>query len=115
LKMKLVALDRSAERAAEFLRAVAHPGRLRIVCALIEGERTASELARGSRMRAPALSQQAAILESGGLIARRREGQSVLYKLVAPEGKALASFLYKLYCKPVKAPARRSAVKRPAR
>ena len=46
MKMKLVALDRSAERAADFLRAVAHPGRLRIVCALIEGERTASELAR---------------------------------------------------------------------
>lgn len=111
MKMKMVALDRSAERAAEFLRAVAHPGRLRIVCALIEGERTASELARSARMRAPALSQQAGVLEAAGLIARRREGQSVLYKLVAPEGRALASFLYRLYCKPQRAPARRSGAK----
>ena len=66
-------------------------------------------------MRAPALSQQAAVLEAAGLIARRREGQSVLYKLVAPEAKALASFLYRLYCKPPRAPARRSGIKRATR
>lgn len=115
MKIELAAFDRSAEHAADFLRAVAHPGRLRIVCALVEGERTASELARGARMRAPALSQQAAILEAGGLIARRREGQSVLYKLVAPEAKELARFLYRLYCKRPNALARRSGIKRATR
>lgn len=115
MKMKLMALDRSAEHAADFLRAVAHPGRLRIVCALVEGERTASELARGARMRAPALSQQAAILEAGGLIARRRQGQSVLYRLVAPEAKALAGFLHRLYCKQPTPPAPRGGAKRAMR
>ncbi len=55
--------DESAERAAEFLRTVAHAGRLRIVCALMEGERSASDLARHARLPAPALSQQAAVLD----------------------------------------------------
>jgi len=103
----LDALDESAERAAEFLRTVAHAGRLRIVCALIERELTASELARKARLPAPALSQQAAILEAGGLIGRRREGRSVLYRLLAPEARALARLLYRLFCKAEPAPSRR--------
>jgi DNA-binding transcriptional ArsR family regulator len=98
--MNIDALDESAERAAEFLRTVAHPGRLRIVCALMQGELSASQLARQARLPAPALSQQAAILHAEGLIGRRREGRSVLYRLRAPEVKSLAKLLYRLFCKP---------------
>ncbi len=94
----LDAQDESAERAAAFLRTVAHAGRLRIVCALMECELSATELARQAHLPTPALSQQAAILESKGLIGRRREGRSVLYRLVAPEAKALARLLYRLFC-----------------
>jgi ArsR family transcriptional regulator len=108
----LHAQDESAERAATFLRTVAHAGRLRIVCALMERELSASELARQARLPAPALSQQAAILESKGLIGRRRQGRSVLYRLVAPEAKALANLLYRLFCKPRPAPARRHITKK---
>lgn len=111
MRYLLDAQDESVERAAEFLRTVAHAGRLRIVCALIEGERSASELARAARLPAPALSQQAAILEAKGIIGRRREGRSVLYRLSAPEAKALAKLLYRLFCKGA-GPARRSALTR---
>jgi DNA-binding transcriptional ArsR family regulator len=104
--MHLDALDESAERAAGFLRTVAHPGRLRIVCALMEGELSASQLARRARLPAPALSQQAAILHAEGLIGRRREGRSVLYRLRAPEVKSLAKLLYRLFCKPPSVPVR---------
>ncbi len=105
--MHLDALDTSVDRAAKFLRTVAHPGRLRIVCALIPGELSASRLARRARMPAPALSQQAAILHAEGLIGRRRDGRSVLYRLRAPEVKLLAKLLYRLFCKPSATPARR--------
>ena len=106
------AMDEAAGRAAEFLRTVAHAGRLRIVCALMEGELTAGELARQAHLPAPALSQQAAILEGKGLIGRRREGRSVLYRLLAPEAKALANLLYRLFCKPQPAPARRQLTRK---
>lgn len=104
--------DESAERAAGFLRTVAHPGRLRIVCALMEGELSASQLARRARLPAPALSQQAAILHAEGLIGRRRVGRSVLYRLRAPEVKSLAKLLYRLFCKPSSAPVRRGGTKK---
>lgn len=108
----LDARHESAERAAEFLRTVAHAGRLRIVCALMDCELSASELARQAHLPAPALSQQAAILERKGLIGRRREGRSVLYRLLAPEAKALANLLYRLFCKPPPARARRAITKK---
>ena len=93
------ALTESADRAADFLRAVAHPGRLRIICALIEGERSASSLARHAHLSATGLSQHASVLEAEGLILRRRKARSVLYRLHAPEAKALATLLHKIFCK----------------
>lgn len=99
MTLLLDARDDPAGRAAEFLRTVAHAGRLRIICALIECELAASELARQANLAPPALSQQAAILEGQGLIARRREGRSILYRLLAPEAKALAVLMHRLFCK----------------
>jgi len=101
----------SAERAAEFLKTVAHPGRLRIICALMMRELSASELARQSHLAPPALSQQASILEAQELIVRRREGRSILYRLVAPEATALAILMYRLFCKPAGSPVQTRARK----
>jgi len=110
--MHLDGLDASADQAAEFLRTVAHAGRLRIVCALMDSELSASELAHYARLPPPALSQQAAILEAKGLIGRRREGRSVLYRLSAPEAKALAKLLFRIFCKASTAPPRRRVIKK---
>jgi DNA-binding transcriptional ArsR family regulator len=107
--MQIDALNNAADRAAEFLRSLAHPGRLRIVCALIEAELSATHLARLARLPAPALSQQAAILEAEGLIGRRREGRSVFYRLQSPEVKPFAKLLYRLFCKPAQTKAGRRA------
>lgn len=107
-------LDQSAERAAGFLKTLAHPGRLRLVCALMDGELSASQLARHARLSAPALSQHAAILHAEGLIGRRREGRSILYRLRSTEVKSLAKLLYRLFCKPPAAPVRRAG-RRPKR
>src|SRR5208282_12038 len=110
--MQTDALNEAAVRAAEFLRTVAHPGRLRIVCALMDGELSASQLARQARLPAPALSQQAAILEAEGMIGRRREGRSVFYRLLAREVKPLAKLLYRLFCKPAETTPGRRAEKK---
>ena len=104
--------DASAERAAAFLKTVAHPGRLRIVCALMEGECAASALAAHARLPAPSLSQQAAVLEAEGIIAQRRVGRSVLYRLLSPEAKALAQFLYRMFCKQSGQPKRSARLNR---
>jgi ArsR family transcriptional regulator len=110
--MQIDALNDSADRAAAFLRSVAHPGRLRIVCALMDAELSATQLARLARLPSPALSQQAAILESEGLIGRRRDGRSIFYRLESREIKPLAKLLYRLFCKPAKATPGRRAKKK---
>jgi DNA-binding transcriptional ArsR family regulator len=105
--MKVKELLAASDRAAGFLRAVAHPARLRVICALLEGERTAGELAGRARLRAPALSQQAAILEAEGLIERTRRAQSVHYRLSAPHAVALARLLHDTFCETTRQPAAR--------
>jgi ArsR family transcriptional regulator, virulence genes transcriptional regulator len=91
-------LAASAELAAEFLRALAHPARLRVVCALLDGELTAGELARRAGLQAPALSQQANVLEAGGAIRRRRDARSVRYSLSSPAVRAQARLLHRFFC-----------------
>jgi ArsR family transcriptional regulator len=77
----------------------------------MDAELSATQLARHARLAAPALSQQAAILEAEGLIARRRDGRSVFYRLLAPEVKPLAKLLYRLFCRPATVVTRRRAGK----
>lgn len=96
--MKINALARAADEAAAFLKATAHPARLRMICALLPGECAAGTLARSARLRAPALSQQAAVLEAGGLLSRRREGQVVYYRLASARAERLAHFLHESFC-----------------
>lgn len=97
--MKIKALAQAAEEAAAFLKATAHPARLRMICALLPGECAAGELARSAGLRAPALSQQAAVLEAGGLLSRRRAGQVVYYRLASEHAERLAHFLHDSFCR----------------
>lgn len=110
--MKSNELAKAADQAAAFLRAMAHPARLRVVCALLDGDRSAGDLAHEAGLRGPALSQQAAVLEAKGLISRQRHAQSVRYRLEAPEAKALAKFLHDAFCRPARRAGRRAG--RPA-
>ncbi len=110
--MKVRDLVAASDRAAAFLRALAHPARLRVVCTLLEGECAAGELATRARLRAPALSQQAAVLEAEGLISRRRSAQQVYYRIRSPHARALARLLHGAFCGPAAratTPARRRA------
>lgn len=92
-------LATAAEQAAGFLRTLAHPARLRMVCALLGGELTAGELASHTGLRAPAISQQATVLESGGVIQRRRDARSVRYSLASSAVRAQARLLHRHFCR----------------
>jgi ArsR family transcriptional regulator len=110
-----VTLSRSAERTAELLRTLAHAGRLRIVCALLDGELPANRLARRARIAAPALSQQATILEGAGLITRRRVGRIVMYGLSTARTRARILLLNRLIPDERRAAPRRRPASHPSR
>ena len=78
----VVATDASRARAASVARALADPKRLCVVERLASGEQSVSELSREVGCQVPNMSQHLAVLRSAGLVASRREGSTVFYRLV---------------------------------
>ena len=69
-------------RAAAIARALADPKRLCVVERLADGERSVSELSRDVGCQVPNMSQHLTVLRTAGLVASRREGSTVFYRLV---------------------------------
>ncbi len=73
-----------AEHAAEVLKAVAHPLRLRIVATLCRGAEHVNALAEQLGVPQPIVSQQLRILRGHGLVAARRANGFAWYRLAEP-------------------------------
>lgn len=76
--------ERRCQRVARRLQLLAHPARLRIVTELREGEACVSELQTVLDRPQPYVSQQLCVLREAGIVACRREGQFIYYRLVDP-------------------------------
>lgn len=87
-----------AREAARFLKALAHEGRLMILCMLVEGECSVSELGEILGVSQPVVSQQLARLRADGFVATRRQGKNVYYSLANEEVREVVSLLYRLFC-----------------
>jgi ArsR family transcriptional regulator, lead/cadmium/zinc/bismuth-responsive transcriptional repressor len=75
-------LDRdSSERIAEMMSAFTAPSRVRLLYALVGGERTVDELATSAGVTPTVASQQLRILRHLGAVAVRREGRHGYYRL----------------------------------
>ena len=70
-----------AEQLAETLKALASPGRLRLLTALLGGERTVEELARAAGLSDSATSHHLRLLRALRLVRARRGGRNVFYSL----------------------------------
>jgi ArsR family transcriptional regulator len=66
---------------AEFFRTLGHPARVRILQLLREGERTVGALQAALELDSSGTSQHLAALRRQGLVATRREGTSVHYRI----------------------------------
>jgi DNA-binding transcriptional ArsR family regulator len=96
-----------ARKACDFLKALTHEARLLILCMLVEGEKTVSEIEGLLDASQSAVSQQLARLREDGLVAARRDGRNIYYSLASEEVKVLIGTLHTLFCKPAKAAPRR--------
>lgn len=81
----LVSAESSAlERPAELFKALGHPTRLAIVGALAEGERSVLTLQRTVGFDLSTISRHLLQLKTAGVLASRRDGKQVLYRLRTP-------------------------------
>jgi DNA-binding transcriptional ArsR family regulator len=69
---------------AEVIKAMAHPTRVHILDLLADGERCVCELHRDVGSDLSTVSRHLTVLKNAGLIADRREGTSIHYRLIAP-------------------------------
>jgi ArsR family transcriptional regulator, nickel/cobalt-responsive transcriptional repressor len=73
--------EHEAAAIAEFMQAFATPSRIRLLYALGRGEAGVSELAAAAGVTPSAASQQLRILRHLRLVASRRDGRSIVYRL----------------------------------
>jgi ArsR family transcriptional regulator len=73
--------DRVYEIAAELFAMLAAPTRLRIVCALMAGERNVGQLVEQLAVSQPNISQHLNMLYRAGVLARRRTGSQIYYRV----------------------------------
>ena len=80
-EIKLSHRDRAYERAADHFGLLSTPTRLRIVCALMEGECNVSDLVERLAVSQPTMSQHHGLLYRAGILGRRRDGAQVFYRV----------------------------------
>jgi len=97
-------LQARAQEAAELLKALANPGRLLLLCQLVEAERSVAELGERTGIAQPSLSQQLGVLRGERLVSTRRDGRHVLYQVDSPAALAVLQTLHGLFCEPAPAP-----------
>lgn len=89
-----------ATAAAGFLKALAHEGRLMILCHLQSGEKSVTELEHLLSSRQAAVSQQLARLRLEGLVSCRRDGKAMYYSIQDPKIVTAMTMIYEMFCTP---------------
>ncbi|MGJ8616681.1 MAG: ArsR/SmtB family transcription factor [Sulfitobacter sp.] len=89
----------NAVTASNFLKAISHEGRLMILCHLVSGEKSVTELEALMSARQAAVSQQLSRLRLEGLVIPRREGKTIYYRLANDRPRKVLEVVYELFCK----------------
>ncbi len=97
------AMFAQADEAAALLKVLANPQRLRILCLMVERERSVGEINAQLPLSQPALSQHLGVLRDRGLVDTRREAQTIYYSLADGPARVLLQTLHQLYCPPAPA------------
>lgn len=96
--LDLAAMRERADEAAILLKALANGQRLRILCLLVDGERSVGEINASLNLSQSALSQHLARLRDEGLVTTRREAQTIHYTLCDGPAAQIIATLHSIYC-----------------
>ena len=98
-KLETEALERKAADVAALLRMFANEQRLLLLCKLVEcGEANVSTLAEAVGLSSSALSQHLAKMRAQGVVAFRRDSQTIWYRIADPRIEQLVATLHRLFC-----------------
>lgn len=93
-------LEDCAYPAARLLKLLASEQRLLLLCRLVEGETSVGVLAEHAKLAKSAASQHLAKMRAEGLVATRREAQTIFYRLADPAVIRILDTLRDIYSPP---------------
>lgn len=92
-------LQEGAAKAAALLKAIGNENRLLVLCLLIQmGELSVGAMLEHIPLSQSALSQHLGRMREEGLVAYRRESQTLYYCIANPDVKKLVATLKDIYC-----------------
>lgn len=91
-------LNEQATLASYFLKSLASPIRLKILCQLIDGEKSVGDIASEIDIRDSLASQHLSLLRRDGIVSNRREGQGIYYRLESEAAHQVLEVLFKHFC-----------------
>src|SRR6478735_576857 len=98
--LDITRFEASAAAAAKLLRALANERRLMILCQLTGEEKSVGQLLPLVGLSQSALSQHLAVLREEGVVATRREAQTVWYRIADPAAVKVVATLAEIFCPP---------------
>jgi ArsR family transcriptional regulator len=96
--LPLAEIEASAGKAADLLHALGNEKRLMILCRLGAGEHQAGALRAPIGLSQSALSQHLAVLRRAGIVAARRDGQAIWYRISDPAAVQMIAALASVFC-----------------
>ena len=90
--------DEKVEEVSHLLKLMAHPMRLKLLCHLIEGEKSVLEIAELCDAPQVATSQALAKLKADHLVECRKEGQFVYYRIADERIGQMMTAMRKIFC-----------------
>ena len=92
------AMRAAADESSALLKALSNRHRLLMLCQLIDGEKSVGQLADFLGVRDSTASQHLALLRRYRIIAGRRDGQTIWYRIASEPALAIMQVLYAAYC-----------------
>ncbi len=92
------ALLKQCEVVSSVLKSLSHPVRLKILCHILEGERSVNELTEFCEISQSAMSQFLGRMKTEGVVTARREQQFVYYSVADKKLVRLLQSLKEIYC-----------------
>ncbi len=99
-RFDLALFEENAGRAAALFRLLGNEKRLMLLCQLVDGELSVGEMQRRIGVSQSALSQHLALLREEGVVATRREGQTIYYRISDHSALRIIETLAEQFCPP---------------
>ncbi|MBW8077817.1 MAG: winged helix-turn-helix transcriptional regulator [Gallionella sp.] len=98
MKYPVIDRDQDIRLAAEAIKAMAHPLRLKILCLLGDQEVSVQDIVENVGTSQSNISQHLAILRDKGVLATRKEANFVYYRINDPRTLKLVGLMRDVFC-----------------